>query len=403
MKILYYHRTLADGAEGIHIREIVNSFRSMGHEVKVVSLLSDEAAVPESGGHRLKGNFKDKVIEKIRWLLPDFAYEIAEMVTNIPAWRLVNKSIKEFQPDFIYERYSNYGIAASYAAKKNSIPIILEANVPYYEYKKEWEKVYFPGLLKWTERKVFESVSHIVVVSTTLKKSVLKYGISENRITVMPNGVNAELFYPLGLKDKYKNKHQIHSEIVLGFIGAVRRWHKMDQLIKTLHEIGLDQYNAKMLIIGECSFMDELKEYAKSLGEENNILFLGRLPHDKMPEYLEMIDIAISPFAVKHSSPMKILEYMAMGKCVIAPDMENIRDIIKPDQTGLLFKPDDPIELKNKLLLSLNDPALRSNIAKAGCDDVVTHFSWMKNAKWVIELYKKVKPDVKKSVQLCSG
>ncbi len=401
MKILYYHRTLADGAEGIHIREIVSSFRAMGHEVKVVSLLSDEAAVPEAGGNRSKGSFKDKLIEKIRWLLPDFAYEIAEILTNIPAWRLVNKSIKEFQPDFIYERYSNYGIAASYIAGKKGIPIILEANVPYYEYKKEWEKVYFPLFLKWIERKVFEYVSHIIVVSTTLKKSVIQYGISENKITVMPNGVNSELFCPLGLKEKYKNKHKIQSEIVLGFIGAVRRWHKMDELIETLHEIGLDKYNAKMLIIGECSFMDELKAYTKSLGEENNILFLGRLPHNKMPEYLEMIDIAISPFAVKYSSPMKILEYMAMGKCVIAPDMENIRDIIKPDQTGLLFKPDDSIDLKNKLQLSLEDSSLRSSIAKAGYHDVITHFSWMKNAKWVIELYKQARPDTKSTVQPC--
>ncbi len=389
MKILYYHRTLADGAEGIHIREIINCFRELGHEVKVVSLLSDDSAVPaEEGQQHLKGGFKDKVIAKIRWLLPGFVYELAEILTNIPAWRLVSKSIKEFQPDFIYERYSNYGIAVSYVAKKSGIPVILEANVPYYEYKKEWERVYFPRFLKFIEGKVFDNVSHIIAVSTTLKKSVTEYGISEEKVTVMPNGVNARLFYPLGMKREYKSKHKIQAEILLGFIGAVRRWHKMDQLIEILHEIGLDKYHAKMLVIGECSFMDELKSHAKSLGEENNILFLGRLPHNKMPEYLEMIDIAISPFAVKHSSPMKILEYMAMEKCVIAPDMENIRDIIKPDKTGLLFRADDAIDLKNRLLQCLDNADLRLNIAKAGYHDVTANFSWMKNAKWVIEIYK---------------
>ena len=391
MKILYYHRTLADGAEGIHIREIVGCFRKLGHEVKIVSVLGQKNHAAKEDGTWKSSTVKEWLIAKLRCLLPDFFYELAEILTNLPATRLIERSIREFEPDMVYERYSNYGFAASRIARKRGIPIVLEANVAYYPYKMEWEKSYFPRVLKRVEKQTFETVDHIIVVSTTLKKIVQEYGIPETKITVMPNGVNLDHFRPSDNGHHSRDELGIQAQIVLGFVGTIRRWHRMDQLFQVLHELDLPHFDAKMLVIGDCPFMEELEQEVAALGEKDRILFAGRLPHNEMPKYLDVIDIAISPFAVSYSSPMKILEYMAMGKCVIAPDMENIRDIIKPNQTGLLFKPGDAGELKQKLLACLQDPTLRHQLARAGCDDIRQNYTWQKNAEWVLDIYQNLR------------
>jgi len=398
MKILYYHRTLADGAEGIHIRCIVDCFRDLEHETKVISILGKNGAVPLEEGHVSPKSWKGKLIEKFRFLLPDILYELAEIFINILAKRIIKKAIKEFQPDFIYERYSSYGYSCSKMANKYQIPIILEVNVPYYHYKKNWEKLYFPFLLRSIEAKILKRVDHIIVVSTTLKKILSAYNISEGKITVMPNGVDVDRFKPLHKKAELKRHYKVDAEILLGFVGMIRRWHKLENLFDVLHEINLTKYNAKMIIVGFCDFMKELQEYVKRLGESESILFTGRVPHTEIPNFIEMMNITISSAAVPYSSPMKILEYMSMGTCVIAPDMENIRDIITPNVTGILFTPDNWEDLKAKITFALQEKELRERIANNAYVDAQNNRTWEKNARGVINIYEnilKVKDEAK--------
>lgn len=380
MKILYHHRTLGDGAEGIHIQSIVHQLKELGHEVKVVSL------VGENTEFRSAQEAKESKWDKIKALIPGPVYELAEIAYNLKGYKMLRRAIKDFQPDLVYDRYAHFSFSAEWAASKAGVPLILEVNSPYSIQKRQWEKVYFPGLSELGERKIFTNAPHIIVVSSPLKQIVQQYGVAEEKITVLPNGTNPEHFKSIPAPEQLLDELQIKGKTVLGFVGILRRWHNIDHLINILEEIDLKKNNAVMLFLGDGPSYNELQEYNRQKGNQDTIKFLGRIPHNRIQEYISCFDIAISPHATPYSSPMKILEYMAMGKAILAPDMPNIRDLITQEKSGLLFQADDSAELKEKLLRLMEDVDYRNSLGQTALQRVGEEFSWRKNAEKTVAL-----------------
>jgi len=387
MRILYHHRTLGDGAEGIHIQSIVNCLKEQGHEVRVVSLVGEKTEF------RTSQKARESKWDKIKNLIPRPVYELAEIAYNLKGKALLMQAIREFKPDVIYDRYAHFSFAALWAAKKAKLPLILEINSPYSIQKRQWEKVYFPTLSKMGEQKIFAAAPRIIVVSSPLKQIVADYGVDTSKVTVLPNGTDPARFDPgLGASD-LKRELGLEGKTILGFVGILRSWHNIDKLINILEEIDLKKKNTVMLFLGDGPSYDELLAYNKSQGNEETIRFLGRIPHDKIQRYIAMFDVAISPHATPYSSPMKILEYMAMQKAVLAPDMPNIRDMIKDGANGVLFTPDDTDALKQNLLKMIDDAELRSRVGKQARRDVLDKFTWTKNAGTTVAIARKLLED----------
>ncbi len=380
MKILYHHRTLGDGAEGIHIQSIVNALRSLGHQVKVVSLVGEQTQF------RKAQDAKESKWDWVRNRIPGPVYELAEIAYNVKGLRMLQKAIDTFRPDLIYDRYAHFSFSALWAAKRNNLPLILEVNSPYSIQKRQWEKLYFPWLSEMGERKIFNAAPHIIVVSTPLRKIVMDYGVPPERITVLPNGTDPERFNPHIDDGPLRQQLGLTGRVVMGFVGILRRWHNIDKLINILESIDLPAHNATMLFLGDGPSFQELVAYNKEKGNEEWIRFLGRIPHDEIQKYIAMMDIAISPHATPYSSPMKILEYMAMEKAILAPDMENIRDLLQDGETALLFKPDDARSLKEKLLRLMEDGDLRRRLGQNARRIVEKKFTWLGNARKTVEL-----------------
>lgn len=385
MRILYHHRTLGDGAEGIHIQSIVNNLKELGHSVKVVSLVGEQTRF------RSAQEAKESRWDKIKHWIPKPIYELAEVAYNLKGLRMLEKAIDDFKPDIIYDRYAHFSFSALWAARRNKLPLILEVNSPYSIQKRQWEKLYFPWLSEMGERKIFNAAPQIIVVSTPLKKIVMDYGVPAERITVLPNGTDPERFNPNIDDTPLREKLGLQGRVAMGFVGILRRWHNIDKLINILEEIDLPKHNATMLFLGDGPSYHELVAYNKEKGNEEWIRFLGRIPHDEIQNYIAMMDIAISPHATPYSSPMKILEYMAMEKAILAPDMENIRDLLTDGKTALLFKPDDADSLKEKLLLLIKDDKLRRTLGKNARQKVIENFTWKGNAVRTLEIARRLK------------
>jgi len=380
MRILYHHRTLGDGAEGIHIQSIVNCLKEQGHELRVVSLVGEKTEF------RTSQKAEESKWDRIKNLIPRPVYELAEIAYNLKGKAMLMQAIREFKPDIIYDRYAHFSFSALWAAKKAKLPLILEINSPYSIQKRQWEKVYFPALSKMGEQKIFDAAPRIIVVSSPLKQIVADYGVDTAKVTVLPNGTDPARFDPELDASDLKKELGLDGKIVLGFVGILRSWHNIDKLINILEEIDLSKKNAVMLFLGDGPSYDELLAYNKSQGNEETIRFLGRIPHDKIQRYIAMFDVAISPHATPYSSPMKILEYMAMEKAVLAPDMPNIRDMIVHDENGVLFKPDDAVALKENLLKMIDDKELRQRVGRQARQDVLDKFTWANNARITAEI-----------------
>ena len=330
MKILYYHRTLGDGAEGIHIAEMINSFAVLGHRMRVVSLIGNSTNTPSPDQRRWS---------YIKSLMPGFLYEFGEIAYNLSGYAHISQAIKDFRPDFIYCRYASYDYSAIAAGRRYGIPLVLEVNSPYsYQRQTFDERLYFKNLLRFFERKTCQGATYVLCVSSPLKKYLISIGVPSERIVVMPNGVDPAAFNPDIDGGGVRRQYNIENNIVIGFTGILRPWHGIDLLMKAFAKVAAGREDLHLLIVGDGPIRGELETLASNLGIAGNMTITGRLAHDNVRFFVAAMDIAVSPRATFYSSPMKILEYMGMGKAVVAPDMENIRDLLSHGSDGILFR-----------------------------------------------------------------
>jgi glycosyltransferase involved in cell wall biosynthesis len=145
-----------------------------------------------------------------------------------------------------------------------------------------------------------------------------------------------------------------------------------------------------LLIVGDGALQAELEAQVMKRGLVPNVTFAGRVSHEEVRYYIAAMDIAVSPHANFYASPMKILEYMAMAKAVVAPNLPNIRDILCHGENCLLFEPESVESLVAQLDTLLQNPSTRSAIGIAARRKIEIQRNWQHNAQQVLELYPRL-------------
>ena len=237
MNILYHHRTQGTGAEGVHISRIIKGLHGLGHKVSVVCPSGDDP-LKTAGNNpftKKKDGFKKKVLSFISRHLPQFLFECLEMAYNFSAYPRVKNAVEAKSVDLIYERYAFFMTAGAQIAKEKNIPFIVEVNE--IAGPKRVRKQVFVKKAKAAERFIFMQADAIIVVSSFLKQEIVGLGINAEKIFVIPNGADDELFDPKKY-DRKKRRDQYaleDNDIVLGFIAFSigQNFHK-----ETLFKVG---------------------------------------------------------------------------------------------------------------------------------------------------------------------
>jgi len=394
MKILYHHRTQAEDAQGIHIAEIIKAFRKLGHRVEEVSLVSSA----QGGGSREQkmssrsgtpGSKKNIFWNAVARLSPKAFYEAMEIAYNLIGYRKLSRAIKKFWPDFIYERYALYTFAGVLAARRYGIPLILEVNSPLAYERKVYGKLVFPKMAEAFERWITSHATKTLVVSTPLKKHLVSLRVPEPQVEVVPNGIDPEHFDPGVSGEPIRQRYHLEGKVVLGFIGWFRPWHGLEMLLEVLAERALRQAEVHLLLIGEGPIYASLQEYVRTQALSRQVTFTGPIPRESLVPYIAALDIALQPSATPYASPMKLFEYMAMGKAIVAPRQENIEEILVDNESGVLFEPDNKKALEDAIMRCVGDPGFRERIGRKAREQIFERkYLWEENAKRVIEIVK---------------
>lgn len=381
MKILYHHRTRGDGAEGVHINEMIGSFRELGHDVSIAAprgatkasgLAASQPSGPPSG-------FKV------------FMKQTAEIFYNVVDYFRVRAAVKKAKPDFIYERYSSYDFAGVMAAKHSKIPIIVEVNVTYAGRFGARFPVIYRGILKRAESYVLCNADGIVVVSEALKECVLDVRDNAATTIVTPNAINLAEIKKIdhqGLRVQKRAQLGLDDKIVIGFVGSLRKWHGIDFFADAMAAMIAQVPDVYFLIVGSGEYEATLREKIRDAKLEEYVNLVGPVPHDQVYSYVAAMDIGVMPDSNEFGSPMKILEYMAMECVAVGPDLGPIREIIRDGETGRIFKRRDHSNFVSVLFALCDDVNKRKRIGANARRYVLQERTWNRNASDVLTLFQ---------------
>lgn len=383
MKILYHHRTASRDGQAVHIDEMIGAMRALGHEVKVVA-----PETPTADG--AMGN-DSAWVNALKGALPKSLYELLEIAYSAIAYRNLRRVADQFHPDFIYERYNLNLLAGIVLKKRLRVPLLLEVNAPLAEERgKHGGGLGLPWLARRTEQYVWRNAEFVLPVTQALASHIAKAGVAPEQIRVIPNGINRDHFSSAPSTDEAKRNLGLAGALVLGFTGFVREWHGVDRVIRWMASADAPP-TACLMIVGDGPVRRELQELAERLGMGERVRFTGVIDRERVPEHVAAFDVALQPAVVSYASPLKLFEYLALAKCVVAPRQPNIQEILTHDENALLFDPDRPGDLEGALTLACADAERRNRLAQAAAATVERlDLTWLGNARKVTDLARTV-------------
>lgn len=373
---------------------------SVAHTTGVLKGFMQEEYQPEYYGTlkmRAIENLGIKVdyFRRARWLrnLPELSY-----IGHCEAqYRYLKSLCSAEKPGFIYQRYSLDNYAGALLSKRFEIPFILEYNGSDVWVAKHWgTPLFFEKLAEKIELANLKAADLIVVVSKALRDELLKRGIQADKILVNPNGVDESKYRPEIKGKAIKDKYQLGDKTVIGFIGTFGKWHGAEVLAEAIKEVIKTSHNVHFLFIGDGITMPLVKEIIRRDGMQRYVTFAGLIPQDDAPEYLAACDILVSPHVPNpdgtpfFGSPTKLFEYMAMGKAIVASDLDQIGEVLEHRKTAWMVKPGDIGELSQGILGLIEDTNLRNALGKNARQEVVAKYTWTEHVRKILKALERV-------------
>lgn len=213
----------------------------------------------------------------------------------------------------------------------------------------------------------------IVAVSEDIKKDIIRYDkVDPSKIEVIPNGIDVERFNPKNTTDIRKEFSLEESDIIIGFVGRIVPAKGLEYLLDAFPYVKEEFKSIKLLIVGEGSLVEELKEKAKKNSIFDNIIFTGR--RRDIPEILSGINIFVMP-SIAEGLPNALLEAMAMGKPIVATEVGGIPEVIKNRFNGILVPPRDTRALATAMKELIGNAQVAAKMGQAARDLVQDNFT----------------------------
>ncbi len=253
--------------------------------------------------------------------------------------------------DWVYERYAVLQ-SLGWAFQRDDTPWILETSGLYSdEAKTERNSLVLTGVARRLEIFAYGRCDVLVCVSQPLKELVVrKIGVREDKILVVPNGVDAAFFDP-----SVHEPRRLFEGFTIGFVGSLLAWQGLDHLLRAVAELRTEGLPIHVAVVGDGPARGEWEGLARELGILGKaVRFVGRAPLDEVPGCIAGFDAGFSgqqgmKIGSMYHSPLKLYEYLSMGKPIIATAYDDARNLVRDTGAGFLFQPGEAEDLKQAL------------------------------------------------------
>lgn len=277
----------------------------------------------------------------------------------------------------LYSRDELSTLLLTLASRLVHIPLFYESHV-------------FPNSTPATRLSLYSKLSGLVTITHHLKALYAAEGINPEKILVAPDGVDLNLFTDRSSKEEARQQLGLPlSKSLIVYTGHLFRWKGVYELAESALHLSNGTDVQVILVGGRPADVDQLRSF---LDERDlvNVCTLGYAPPTEVPRYLAAADVLILPNSGKreisrlYTSPLKLFEYMASGRPIVATDLPSVREILQNGRNAVLVEPDNPEALAEGIEVVLQDPQLADAIATQALKDV-THYTWENRAKRVLQ------------------
>jgi PEP-CTERM/exosortase A-associated glycosyltransferase len=294
--------------------------------------------------------------------------------------------IPQVKPDVIHAHSPSLNaLAALRAGRRFRIPVV-------YEVRAFWEDAAVDHgtasenglrykLTRALETYALRKADAVTTICEGLRGDIVARGIPADKVTVIPNAVDIDKFSVGGTADQeLKHKLGLQGMRLIGFIGSFYAYEGLDVLLRAVPAMVTRAPDLRVLLVGGGPQDEQLRELARKLRIEDKVVFTGRVPHDQVPKYYDLLDVLVYPRSSMRLTdlvtPLKPLEAMAQGRVLAASDVGGHLELINDGKTGVLFKADDPIALADKVGALLDSQQQWPQMRAAGRRYVETERNW---------------------------
>lgn len=380
-------------ATALHMKAVISGLARRGHQVRTVTLpdgayrWSDDLQQWHDAGLGWMGQRPFQLLESgIRRLQTTLKAPYLNLFDSARYAQAVRGALTGF--DVLFERYwlMNYG--GLLAANRLGVPLVLEVNGDIVE---EYEQLGIElssaqwAVIRAINRRLFAGAAHVITVSEPLRQRTIdRWRLDPAKVTAVDNGADVDLFAnPQGVPAA-RARYGLTDAPAIMFVGTFKPWHGLDLLLAAFRLAAAAHPTARLVLVGDGPLRAEMAQTVAAWGLADRVVMTGVVPHADVAPLLGAADVAVLSPRVSGASisqsPLKLFEYMAAGKAVIAPAMPNVERVLQHGRNGLLVPPNDAPALSAAMLQLLQDAPLRQALGQAAQAQALARHSWAATA-----------------------
>ncbi|HET6598295.1 MAG TPA: glycosyltransferase family 4 protein [Anaerolineales bacterium] len=400
-------------AAQIHIYHTMHGLQRAGHEVSLLALQGRQVlCTPDlqvfknderDGGHYgqlgWSGTAGFKGFESgIRRLQSELHFPYLALFDSYRMAEAGKINLKGY--DLIHERFNLLALGGAWASKKLGLPFVLEVNADLLEQRK-FKGIPERGLRRlfatWATRVCFKTAAQIICISPRLKEHLRdKWDVDESKLTVLPCAADVEAFKPNYNSEDVRKRLGLSTEPIVMWIGGFYPWHDLSLLLESFALTLQRRPDARLVLVGDGQTRLAVENTVKKAGMQHAVIMTGKIAHSEMPDMLSIADVAVVPSAPLTAgiggtgTPLKLFEYMAAGKAIVATALNEAAEVIQHGRNGILVEPGDVNAFAEATLKLINNPNERRCLSHNAREQAVKQFSWEHYTRRLEEIYFRV-------------
>lgn len=356
----------------VHAQEVLRAMRRRGAGVELFTVRRDGAAA---------GDLRTL---RAHWLpdpsrQPREEQEAAGWAANAGLAESLSAQSPSDSAGFalVYERYALWSFAGMEWARQRGIPSILEVNAPLIEEQAAHRGLVDRARAEEAVRRAMAAATVVACVSSAVADwARARVGLADRgKVHVVPNAVDPRRFDP----DLAPRLAPEPGTFVVGFVGTLKPWHGLPVLAEAFARLTEQCPGARLLLVGDGPERRALEDMLAARGLRGRVHFTGAVDPDEVPGWLASMDVAVAPYPALEQfyfSPLKIFEYLAAGRPVVASRIGQVTELLRDGVTGLLVRPGDAGELAGALATLAADRGRAARLGAAGRAEVLRAHSW---------------------------